>query len=205
MNELRTLGKAMRKAQREFDAAQDWDAYENNLAAMQAAEAAFDKALAAAPAPAPDVAELVKALRWPADFHNEHDMALHHKAAAALSERNEIIALAATDYLRTKDKWTSEPLLREKFPRMLAELAETGEWMREYVRDRNGAMAELADRMKAAEARVKALEEALEPFAALADRYDPDDGDSDHAAFDQTAMPTIGQLRCARTALRSDG
>ena len=53
MSDLYTLGRAMREAQKAFDSAQDWEGYENRLADMEAAEAAFDKALAAlSPSPA---------------------------------------------------------------------------------------------------------------------------------------------------------
>lgn len=43
--------------------------------------------------------------------------------------------------------------------------------------------------------------EVLEPFAALADRYDPEEDDRDHPAWDKMAVPTLGDLRRVR-ALR---
>lgn len=58
--------------------------------------------------------------------------------------------------------------------------------------------------LAAMQEREKEYREALEPFARLADRYDPDDGDDDHAVWSKTAMPTIGQLRRARAALKGD-
>jgi hypothetical protein len=43
--------------------------------------------------------------------------------------------------------------------------------------------------------------EALEPFARLAGKYDPPEGDDDHTTWCQTALPTLGDLRRARAAL----
>jgi len=70
-------------------------------------------------------------------------------------------------------------------------------------------MLTMADRYDAATAlrayaeREKELVEALEPFAALADRYDPPEGDDAHAPWDQTALPTLGDFRHARAILSS--
>jgi hypothetical protein len=61
-----------------------------------------------------------------------------------------------------------------------------------------------ADRATAAEARVRELESGLKPFAQLADKYDPPEGDDDHTTWDQTALATLGDLRRAR-ALLEDG
>lgn len=47
------------------------------------------------------------------------------------------------------------------------------------------------------------LREALEPFASLADCYDPDEGDSDQLAWGNNAT-TIGHLRRARAALNKE-
>lgn len=60
MSDLRTLGKAMRDAQRE---AEDypWDVHRHDL--VVAAEAAFDKALSEPPAALADIEGLVKRLR----------------------------------------------------------------------------------------------------------------------------------------------
>lgn len=159
----------------------------------------------AAPAPAGGeidalIAEANKAIQDGFDT-NHRTLRKLVAALAALQERvseqNEIIALAATDYLRTKDKWAAEPLLREKFPRMLAELTETGEWMREYVRDRNGAMAKLADRMKE-------LEEALEFYADRnGDGYRVDATNYGLSVECGAIVEDAGMI--ARAALRSDG
>jgi hypothetical protein len=51
-----------------------------------------------------------------------------------------------------------------------------------------------------ARAALTAAEVALKPFADEADRYEPDEGDGDHPAWDTTI--TIGDLRRARAALR---
>lgn len=54
-----------------------------------------------------------------------------------------------------------------------------------------------------AAAKIDALRKALEPFAAEADRYEPDEGDGDHPAWDTTV--TIGNLRAARSLLSEGG
>ncbi len=50
------------------------------------------------------------------------------------------------------------------------------------------------------DATIKRMDEALKPFAELADRYDPPEGDDDDMAWEATACPTVGQLRAARAA-----
>jgi len=47
-------------------------------------------------------------------------------------------------------------------------------------------------------ATIERLRAALEPFAKVADRYDPDEGDDLQVAWDWS--PTIGMLRRARAA-----
>jgi uncharacterized protein involved in exopolysaccharide biosynthesis len=48
------------------------------------------------------------------------------------------------------------------------------------------------------------LRVALEPFASLAYRYDPVEADDDNWLWDQSALPTISDLRRARAALGGD-
>jgi hypothetical protein len=55
--------------------------------------------------------------------------------------------------------------------------------------------------MLAAAPEPPAIVEALEPFARLADCYDPPEGDDDHSCWDQAAQPTLGDLRRARAEL----
>lgn len=69
------------------------------------------------------------------------------------------------------------------------------------IREVQADLSIAADRANAAEARVKALEDALEPFADLASRYDPDDGDDDDRCWQVEASPRLGDLRRARAAL----
>lgn len=54
-------------------------------------------------------------------------------------------------------------------------------------------------RAEAAEARCATLTAALEPFAALAECYDPPEDDDHEIVWDR--KPTLGQLRAARAAL----
>lgn len=58
----------------------------------------------------------------------------------------------------------------------------------------------LIARIREQEATIKRMDDALKPFAELADRYDPPDGDDDDMAWEATACPTVGQLRAARAA-----
>lgn len=44
-------------------------------------------------------------------------------------------------------------------------------------------------------------EEALSPLAAMADRYDPEDGDGDLECWSGLAVPKIRHIRAARAAL----
>lgn len=61
------------------------------------------------------------------------------------------------------------------------------------------------------EARLAALEAfraqalaVLAPFAALADRYDPADGDDAEPAWDRQGQPRLGELRALRALVQSD-
>lgn len=58
----------------------------------------------------------------------------------------------------------------------------------------------MTDRATAAEADAARMREALKPFAAAADDYDPDEGDDNDPAWNETF--TIGALRRARNSLR---
>ena len=60
-----------------------------------------------------------------------------------------------------------------------------------------GALAEL-QRLRQRNAE---LVEALEPFAKLANIYDPPEDDDDARAWYRQATPTLGQLRTARNAI----
>ena len=48
---------------------------------------------------------------------------------------------------------------------------------------------------------IAALVEALKPLAAMAERYDPDDGDGSYECWSGHAVPKIHHLRTARAAL----
>lgn len=48
---------------------------------------------------------------------------------------------------------------------------------------------------------IRQMREALAPFAALAPRYEPPDGDDAQCVWHTEAMPTIGDLRRAAAAL----
>lgn len=52
-------------------------------------------------------------------------------------------------------------------------------------------------------AEIARLREALGPLAAMADRYDPDDGDGDYECWSGLAVPKIKHLRAARAALEA--
>lgn len=56
-------------------------------------------------------------------------------------------------------------------------------------------------RATAAEAENAKLREALQPFAALAAHYDPEDPIDDNQSATYWGTPTIGQLRRARAAI----
>lgn len=79
-------------------------------------------------------------------------------------------------------------------------------WCREGVpalaADRDAAVA----RADAAEAQVSELRVALEPLAAMAERYDPDEGDDGHLeCWSGLAVPKIHHLRTARAVLAKGG
>jgi hypothetical protein len=83
--------------------------------------------------------------------------------------------------------------VKEKQRQALATIAVEGQAMDNY------------ERAEAAESRVKVLEDALQPFASRATRYDPDTGDSDLQDWCQKSPLTlIGDLRRARTALKGE-
>jgi hypothetical protein len=76
------------------------------------------------------------------------------------------------------------------------------DWAREATQEEAALYRQYASALRSANAEIARLREALEPFAALADRYDPPEGDDTHAAWDQTALPTLGDFRRARAALK---
>jgi hypothetical protein len=46
------------------------------------------------------------------------------------------------------------------------------------------------------------LRAALKPFADIAPKYDPPEGDDDQPLYDTRNFPTIGQIRAAAAAIR---
>ena len=58
--------------------------------------------------------------------------------------------------------------------------------------------------LRAAQQRIRVLEEALRPFAEMAERYDPEDGDADLECWSGLACPKIHHLRAARAALTQE-
>lgn len=83
------------------------------------------------------------------------------------------------------------------------EMRERHKRLQSLCRERNRvSLAQLECMVNDAAALIDALQaarEALRPFAEEADRYEPDEGDGDHPAWDTTV--TIGDLRRARAAL----
>jgi len=71
---------------------------------------------------------------------------------------------------------------------------DTADWMAERI-------LELRATVDQQQARITALEAALKPFAALADCYDPPEGDDHQPTWDR--KPTLGQVRQARQALET--
>ena len=61
---------------------------------------------------------------------------------------------------------------------------------------------DLATRIRELEARVKALEEALKPFADEAIRYEPHEDDNNDTAWDSDF--TVGDLRRAAAAVKGE-
>lgn len=68
----------------------------------------------------------------------------------------------------------------------------------EYIENLVGKSADEIERLRQQNAE---LLEALQPFAELAEYYDPPEGDDDDVAWDNKTRPTIGQLRTARAAI----
>ena len=49
------------------------------------------------------------------------------------------------------------------------------------------------------------LRKALKPFADIAPKYDPPEGDDDQPLYDTRNFPTIGMVRAAAAAIREGG
>jgi hypothetical protein len=62
-------------------------------------------------------------------------------------------------------------------------------------------VARIEQALTEAREEIERMRGALKPFARLAGNYDPPEGDDDHTTGDQTALPTLGDLRRARATL----
>lgn len=111
------------------------------------------------------------------------------------------LAMAGGEFHVCRMTHTVFPEKADKFAKDARFIAAARDLVPALAAERDAALTEAAALRK----EVERLREALEPLAAMADRYDPDEGDDGNLeCWSGLAVPKIHHLREARAALTAE-